>query len=153
MDKVLQHYKLWVGIACKGIQFKTEMEMLDIVLDLTNGSVHQRDILSIQRVVTKEPLYIIYCANTDVKSKIISCVVLEVDGREYELVDFESPHVKSFGTTCNSVRVSIHGIPLSDILSIQRVVTKEPLYIIYCANTDVKSKIISCVVLEVDGRI
>ena len=89
--------------------FTTEMEMLHILMEQSQGTIGAQDILSIQRVTTKDPMYIVYCDNSSTKAKILECVCVEVEGREYELIDFQTKNITTFGSSGS--RVSIHGIP------------------------------------------
>ena len=106
--EALQNYTLWVGISSRGMPFTTEMEMLHILMEQSQGTIGAQDILSIQRVTTKDPMYIVYCDNSSTKAKILECVCVVVEGREYELIDFQTKNITTFGSSGS--RVSIHGI-------------------------------------------
>lgn len=115
MDNVLQNQELWVGIDSRGMPFTSELELLQIVRNRVKQSsgcdLRGGDILSIQKVVTKNPVHIIYCNNTKTRDVILACLTVNVDNREYELVNFQSSISKGLGET--SFRVSIHGLPFS----------------------------------------
>ena len=106
--EALQNYLLWMGISCTGMPFTTELEMLFILLDQSYGTIQPRDILSIQRVTTNDPMYIVYCDDIRTKENILECVCVEVEGREYELIEFQTKNINTFGLSGS--HVSIHRI-------------------------------------------
>lgn len=113
MEAALKNHALWVGLSCTGMPFSTELEMLNVVRGqvetITGNHLAVSDFLSVQRIMTSEPLYIFYCKDPAVKTKLMSCVSVEVGGREYQLIDMAT--TSGFGN--KGSRISIHGIPFS----------------------------------------
>ena len=111
LDQTLQNHELWVGLNSKGMPYSTtEYDVLQLILDQSD-SIGAEDILSIQRLATKNPMHVLYCANQRSKRDILNMVTLELAGREYELTDISAHKEQGFGKS--SIRVSIHGIPFS----------------------------------------
>ena len=112
----LNNNELWVTIPCKGMPYETEMDMCCYVFQSVNAQLEESkelspsDIMSMQKLTTKFPLWIIYCANKEVKVKILSAGSVSVDGRQYELRDYNQTNFKS---TKQSIRISINGLPFS----------------------------------------
>lgn len=110
-DNALQNPDLWVSINSKGMPFKTEMELLILIIEQSSNQIKTTDILSIQRLATKDPMILVYCHNKITKTKLLSLVTLEVADREYEMTSVSAQKDRGFGSS--SLRLSIHGIPFS----------------------------------------
>ena len=113
MEDALKDHTLWVGLPCKGMPFMQEMDLLMIIVDQVYNSgseLMNGDILSVQRLLVGDPMYILYCKSNEVKAKVLSLVTVQVRNQEYELTNFVN-NKEGFGA--KSKRVSIHGIPFS----------------------------------------
>ncbi len=67
--------------------YKEEYDILNLLINQSNNQLVTSDILSIQRLSTKEPMYLLYCADDLTKTKVLSVEFLEIDGRKFLLQD------------------------------------------------------------------
>ena len=115
MENALQNRDLWVGIDSRGMPFISELDLMGKIIDQVRKNTRKNlltgDILSVQKVVTKHPVHIIYCRDINTRDALLSCVVLKIETREYELINFQSDKIRGLGET--SLRVSVNGLPFS----------------------------------------
>ena len=117
IDNALMNYKLWIGLQAKWMPYKTELDIANIIVSEVNKDAADDDkittkcILSVQKIILHDPVWIIYCGDATTKHIILSCNMVEVEDRQYQLFDFQS---ESFSNQKkSSLRVSIHGIPFN----------------------------------------
>ena len=118
MENTLVNRSLWVTLAAKGMPFKTELELSNIILHEVNVNLNEMDkiksteILSVQKISTRDPLWIIYCESTECKAKLLATNTITVDGKQYDLYDLNQCYITGVGKN-PGIRISIHGLPFS----------------------------------------
>ena len=75
MDDKLKDPALWVAIKARGMPYTTEYNLLHTMISQLNqeqeNKISATDILSIQKVMTNDPIWLIYCSNNTVKENIM----------------------------------------------------------------------------------
>ena len=116
MDDELKDPALWVAIKARGMPYTTEYNLIHTMISQLNqeqeNKISATDILSIQKVMTNDPIWLIYCSNNTVKENILKHSKIDMENRQYELTDMQKHNVRSFNSS-SSLRISIHGIPFS----------------------------------------
>ena len=119
MADPLQNHKLWVGIKSHKMIYVLESDLAEIIVTSTNAALddanklREADILCVQKIATNEQMCIVYCADQAVKAKVLSIHSIQIEGRQYELLDIRSQKVSSFSNSNQNTRISIHGLPFS----------------------------------------
>ena len=110
--------ELWIALQSMDMPYMTEVEMGMSILVSVNEQVAARDrlvpvdILSIQRIEPKNPMWIVYCANEKVKVTMLSVNTITVKEQQYELKDYTKTKVISAGR--NGMRVPCMVFPLKE---------------------------------------
>ncbi len=103
MEEILKDYRNWLKIEAKGIKNVGELELATIVYNTAHAEVGDRispdDILCAQLF---ENDWIVYCSGQVAKARILSVNTITVHGQTFQLAEY----------SLNSIRISIHGIPL-----------------------------------------
>ena len=78
MTEALETRDLWLALKARNMPFKTEIEMSNIILNEVNlgcqdtDKIKPIDIYQYKKITTREPLWIIYCATSTVKHRILA---------------------------------------------------------------------------------
>ena len=114
----LANCDLWIGIKARKMPYITEADLAFSILRSTNNAegtsvkIQDCDILSVQKIITLDHLWIVYCADDQTKTAILATKCVQIEGRNFDLLDFQAERVRGYNSD-TAFRLSIHGFPFS----------------------------------------
>ena len=78
---------------------------------MTPNPIRIQDIISVQKLIFYEPMWILGCPSTTVKNRILTLRSIQIEQQAYELLDFQRETIRYDSNS--DCRLSLHGFPFT----------------------------------------